>query len=106
MNHASLARDGTNYSRYFVKCHTAPLPSMRARVAKLKSNATKRNRDSSPARAADKLYSIRDIIDEKVERGNLYYRIDWADDSETGEKYSPTWVSLSMSARLHPRWGG
>ncbi|KAK0719622.1 hypothetical protein B0H67DRAFT_573592 [Lasiosphaeris hirsuta] len=37
------------------------------------------------------LYAIRDIVGEKVIYGKLYYKIDWADNPNTGERYNPTW---------------
>jgi hypothetical protein len=35
----------------------------------------------------DKEYKVRDILDEK----GATYLVDWEDDSETGEKFPPTW---------------
>ncbi|KAJ4306553.1 hypothetical protein N0V88_001357 [Collariella sp. IMI 366227] len=39
----------------------------------------------------ESLYEIRDIIGEKYEKGRLLYRVDWADNPTTGERYDPTW---------------
>lgn len=39
----------------------------------------------------DNLFAIKDIIDEKLVDGQRYYQIDWANNSTTGESYSPTW---------------
>lgn len=40
----------------------------------------------------DHVFAIKDIIDEKVVDGQRFYKIDWADDSVTGESFEPTWV--------------
>jgi len=45
----------------------------------------------------EKFYAVKNIIDEKIQRGRLYYKIDWADNSETGESFDPTWVRLLLS---------
>jgi hypothetical protein len=37
--------------------------------------------------AVDKTYKVRSILDES----KTSYKIDWEDDSVTGEKYDPTW---------------
>jgi hypothetical protein len=42
------------------------------------------------------LYEVRDIIDEKVEKGKVFYLVDWADDPVTGEKFDPTWVGFCL----------
>jgi hypothetical protein len=44
----------------------------------------------------EKLWLIKDIIDEKVERGRLWYKVDWEDDIQTGESFAPTWVRSGM----------
>ncbi|KAI1733577.1 hypothetical protein F4680DRAFT_396667 [Xylaria scruposa] len=36
-------------------------------------------------------YSIRDIIDEKRERGHILYLIDWEGTDQNGRRYDPTW---------------
>ncbi|KAK4137637.1 hypothetical protein BT67DRAFT_460186 [Trichocladium antarcticum] len=36
-------------------------------------------------------YQIRDVVDEKRVRGKLFYKVDWADNPTTGERYNPTW---------------
>ena len=38
---------------------------------------------------AEKLYKLRAIIDE--DKTKRRYLVDWEDDEETGEKYTPTW---------------
>lgn len=40
-------------------------------------------------------FAIRDIVDEKVERGVRQYLIDWDDHPVTGEVYPKSWVQLT-----------
>lgn len=40
----------------------------------------------------DTWYEIKDIVNEKYEKGRLWYRVDWADHPVTGEPYDPSWV--------------
>ena len=37
-------------------------------------------------------WKVRGILDEKFERGELRYLVDWEDNRKTGESYKPTWV--------------
>ncbi|KAI1469751.1 uncharacterized protein F4812DRAFT_457152 [Daldinia caldariorum] len=37
-------------------------------------------------------FEIQDIIDEKLERGKLYYLVDWKGTDETGKPHEPSWV--------------
>ncbi|KAK4143808.1 uncharacterized protein C8A04DRAFT_28595 [Dichotomopilus funicola] len=57
--------------------------------------STPRSRSTSVAReqafADSDFYEIRDIIDERVLKGQLQYKIDWADNPTTGHSYAPTW---------------
>jgi hypothetical protein len=68
------------------------------KVPPKKPSKPKRRKSAAPkARAReptpdDTLFEIRDIIDEKIEKGILYYKVDWADNPTTGERYDPTWV--------------
>ncbi|KAK7711004.1 hypothetical protein SLS63_012841 [Diaporthe eres] len=39
----------------------------------------------------DNVFAIKDIIDEKFIHGKRHYKIDWQDDPNTGESFSPTW---------------
>ncbi|KAI0490890.1 hypothetical protein F4859DRAFT_26744 [Xylaria cf. heliscus] len=41
--------------------------------------------------ADDGWFTIRDIIDEKVERGRILYLIDWDGTDQDGHRYDPTW---------------
>lgn len=65
-----------------------------------KSTKQKRRRRAAPRLAAreqtadDEFYEIRDILDEKLVNGRLLYKVDWADNPATGERYDPTWVDL------------
>jgi hypothetical protein len=93
-------------------------PESRKRVGKLssqRSEPTSRKRKSlaassspAPRRGApkkkprrrreeegEKQYSLKDpgILDQKEENGKVYYLVNWADDPDTGDVYTPTWVS-------------
>jgi hypothetical protein len=60
-------------------------------------------REPSPDAA---LYAIRDIVGEKFVKGKLLYKVDWADNPTTGERYDPTWVmsdTLRLARPLPPR---
>ncbi|KIH88019.1 hypothetical protein SPBR_06331 [Sporothrix brasiliensis 5110] len=37
-------------------------------------------------------YAIKDIVDEKLERGVRYYLIDWCNDAVTGKSYEKSWI--------------
>lgn len=50
----------------------------------------------------DNVFAIKDIIDEKFVRGRLHYRIDWEDDPNTGEPFSPTWVCQPSPHQFNP----
>ncbi|KAK3297511.1 uncharacterized protein B0H64DRAFT_457707 [Chaetomium fimeti] len=41
--------------------------------------------------ADEGFYEVRDILDEKSAKGRLLYKVDWADNPTTGERYQPTW---------------
>ena len=51
-----------------------------------------RKRKREKETTSEQYWELRDIIDEKVERGEIKYLIDWKDNRDTGEKYKPTWV--------------
>ncbi|CAK7229038.1 hypothetical protein SBRCBS47491_007113 [Sporothrix bragantina] len=62
-----------------------------------KTKATKKPRnEATPAPPADgendEWFAIRDIVDEKVERGVRQYFVDWADHPVTGEVYPKSWI--------------
>lgn len=48
----------------------------------------KRRKQTSSA----EYYSVKKILEEKTEHGEISYLIDWDDHPETGESYTPTWV--------------
>jgi hypothetical protein len=52
-------------------------------------NPKKRKLKSKPT---ERYYSVRDILDEQKRGEETYYLIDWDDDQDTGESYTPTWV--------------
>ncbi len=47
----------------------------------------------------EKFYSLADpgILDQKEEKGRVYYLCNWADDPETGESFPPSWVRDGFS---------
>lgn len=57
---------------------------------------------NNPGSESQDWFSIRDIIQEKIHKGKLYYLIDWEDDVRTGDPYEPSWVrSLATSEGIH-----
>ncbi|TPX17658.1 uncharacterized protein E0L32_012037 [Thyridium curvatum] len=40
----------------------------------------------------DTWFAIKDIVDERLKKKQLWYKVDWADNIATGEKYEPTWI--------------
>lgn len=48
----------------------------------------------------DDVFAIKDIIDEKFIHGKRHYRIDWQDDPNTGESFSPTWVCQLFPSQI------
>ena len=70
---------------------TSKHTSKRVKRSSLNINNTQSTEDSKEiisVKSQDKFYKLKDILDEK--RGK--YLIDWEDDPDTGEKYSPSWV--------------
>lgn len=67
------------------------MPTSRAGNRKRRSTQRKRRPATQPE---DEWYSIREIKDEKIVKGIIYYLVDWEDNSQTGEQYSPTWVCI------------
>ncbi|KAL2129684.1 hypothetical protein VTI74DRAFT_7439 [Chaetomium olivicolor] len=61
-----------------------PAKSKRRKSARARSTT----REPSPGEV---LYEVRDILDEKYDKGRLLYKVDWADNPTTGERYDPTW---------------
>lgn len=52
-------------------------------------------------------FTIRDIIDEKTERGRILYLIDWEGVDQNGRRYDPTWVChYPLNAPFHLRIHG
>lgn len=70
-------------------------PATKPTKSKRRKSAVPKSRTREPSPDED-LYAIKDIVDEKLVRGNLlYYKVDWADNPTTGERYDPTWVIIS-----------
>ena len=67
-------------------------PAPRRGAPKKKS---RRRKDEGPG----EVYSLADpgILDQKEEKGKVYYLLNWADDPETGKKFEPTWVGHNFS---------
>lgn len=73
----------------------SPLPTRHApskkRKRKRERRADRKSQDSA------EYYSVKDILDEKTVRDEILYLIDWEDNLETGEPYTPTWVNLFLN---------
>ncbi|KAI0205428.1 hypothetical protein F4808DRAFT_456415 [Astrocystis sublimbata] len=50
-----------------------------------------RSRDDTAAELGDGWFHVRDIVDEKTERGRILYLIDWEGTDPNGRPYAPTW---------------
>ena len=61
------------------------------------SRKKRRRRRESPSA---EYYSIRRVLEEKTERGEIKVLIDWEDNLETGESYTPTWVWIYTSRSM------
>ncbi|KPM41571.1 hypothetical protein AK830_g4960 [Neonectria ditissima] len=48
-------------------------------------------RSSKTVRQTEDWYPVRQILDERIVKGKVEYLVDWEDNSNTGESYSPTW---------------
>jgi hypothetical protein len=67
------------------------MPSIKPKRRK-SAGATRTTRKATPEEG---LYEVRDILDEKFAKGILLYKVDWADNPITGERYQPTWVIIT-----------
>ncbi|KAI0550789.1 hypothetical protein F4679DRAFT_193028 [Xylaria curta] len=56
-----------------------------------KPKKPKQKQTKAEPEAEEGWYSIRDIIDEKRERGHVLYLIDWEGTDQNGRRYDPTW---------------
>ncbi|KAK4042873.1 hypothetical protein C8A01DRAFT_13508 [Parachaetomium inaequale] len=59
-----------------------------ARPTKQKRRRPVATREPTPE---EEIFEVRDILDEKLVKGKLLYKVDWADNPTTGERYDPTW---------------
>lgn len=66
-----------------------------AKPAKEKSQLPPPN-DEGVESQGDEWYAIKDIVDEKTERGVRYYLIDWCNDVVTGKSYDKSWVCCAQ----------
>ncbi|KAK3680634.1 hypothetical protein B0T22DRAFT_382286 [Podospora appendiculata] len=55
--------------------------------------------DKAPDDPGDVFYEIKSIIDEKYVKKKLFYKLDWADHPETGERYPPSWARIPPTLR-------
>jgi len=67
--------------RSFADSPLSPLPP--------KNSQKKKRKKATPS---TEFYSVKGILAEKQEAGKTLYYIDWEDNQETGQPYSPTWV--------------
>ncbi|KAI0514387.1 hypothetical protein F5B22DRAFT_611397 [Xylaria bambusicola] len=65
----------------------SPSPSL---VAKPRPPKTKQGQNPSP-KLGQNWFAVRDIIDEKVENGRIFYLIDWEGTDSKGRPYKPNW---------------
>jgi hypothetical protein len=71
------------------KSLASPSPAPRRGAPKKKPRRRKSEK-------VEKQFALKDpgILDEKEEKGKVYYLVAWADDPGTGEVYAPTWVCV------------
>lgn len=62
----------------------------------------KRRRQETPSESVGAWFSIRDILDEKTERGRTLYLIDWDGTDQNGQRYDPTWVRSHKRTEFSP----
>lgn len=59
-----------------------------------KKNTYSTRRRTKQKKVDEQFYAVRAILDEKHEKGKVWYKIDWAPDPNTGEEFDPSWVRL------------
>jgi hypothetical protein len=66
----------------------------------------KRRKSTSTPDHNEGWFSIRDIIDDKVENGRIKYLVDWDGVDKNGRRYEPTWVRSRALMRRYaaPLW--
>lgn len=106
-------REGeTNYGFYLVSEHAeSKVPSMSAaqpktitkpetrRKHRRRSRFTPKPKRQTPLvadKGEDSWYLIRGIVDEKFEKGQTYYLVDWEGTDESGQPHRPSWVHYSL----------
>lgn len=62
-----------------------------------KSNKRSSKGPSQP----EEWYTIRQILDERIVKGQVEYLVDWDDNVNTGEVYPPSWVRISILELMH-----
>ena len=70
---------------------TKQKPTKPAKPAKEKSQPPLANDEGVESQEGE-WYAIKDIVEEKIERGVRYYLIDWCNDAVTGKSYDKSWV--------------
>ena len=90
-----------------IALHSETVASM-PRQSPAKPSKQKPRKSAKPRRTTQEptpdevLYEIRDVVDEKLVKGKLLYKVDWADNPTTGERYDPTWVCLACLGPFNP----
>ncbi|KAI1367564.1 hypothetical protein F5Y08DRAFT_58770 [Xylaria arbuscula] len=80
-DHRRLLRDRSSLGR---SASPSPNPSSISR-------SKPKQRQRPPPKLGNGWYAIRDIIEEKAERGRIRYLIDWEGSDPNGQPYEPTW---------------
>jgi hypothetical protein len=65
-----------------------------------KSKYSSRRPKQKPKADDQPYYAVKNIIGEKLEKGQLWYRVDWEDDPHTNQRFDPTWVCAYAQACL------
>ncbi|KND93749.1 hypothetical protein TOPH_01666 [Tolypocladium ophioglossoides CBS 100239] len=77
--------------------HTGSMPKQRRK----RTRASKSRKQVAPE--DERWYNIRGILDEREAKGCVEYLVDWDDNIDTGEAYSPTW-SLDVTEAALEEW--
>jgi hypothetical protein len=69
-----------------------PRKSLAESPASQLPRSSQKKRKARKGTSSEVEYSVKEIVDEKIEHGEIRYLIDWEDDPVTGESFKPTWV--------------
>ncbi|KAI8959080.1 hypothetical protein F5Y11DRAFT_15842 [Daldinia sp. FL1419] len=64
------------------------------------AHTTDEGKDETESEVRTDWFAIRDIIDEKLERGRTYYLVDWEGADEDGKPHAPSWEPKQNVTRL------